>query len=642
MNAVAKAGALTVTGGTAKIAFGERAMQGTLTVAKGATLIPTSNDAPNYNAGNTDVWSVRVYGTLTFESSRWTVKMGELHLYGGATIDGAGVDSYAIDFYNKIFLHTGDTDEETTATISAPIRWSNGTRQITVEEGMILELSTAGTNGGAQFFTKLGAGTLKFSASQPLPGETVVSAGTLEFAAENALTGTVLVNSGATLKVTAGSAVVSSSSTGTVSESDDGIFKVKVTESEYMNGLTLGDNFTLKDGHTNVTFVYGSQEIVGTGRQLAAQIIRFTGPSGGAWGTASNWSNNAVPGSSDVVYLDTADLTVTVASTDTMPARIKVAANATLTGTLTSLKVLDVDSGVTLTFDGTATVQCFSGAGTIYLKGEETSIKPTSFPSDLLASCTSPSATFTGKVLGEGMIIESDKNSWPTHATVQGLMKDSDRWQCVYSVRGKTLSGVTLNNFGNEKSTIRFQGCSGNLVNGTYTINPTIYLVNGDSNVYGLNLSDGSSSDVIEFRKLAGPGELRVTKTGVKRRLFFNDISSFTGAFNLAESTSTLFLGKGRTGYSNSDTRDNSKVFICDEIPEAVSVANAVGSIVVAEDYVTATDIADVAQKKVLAWSAIPTTGSYALDDALTRWRLAKRADGLYLCKKYGLVITIK
>ncbi len=630
-------------------------LSGVMVVEKGATLTALSTDVPNYN---TD-FALHVYGTLALNNYRWTILYGSLHLYGGATITGTGESQYgAVDLHSNIFAHKGETEDPTTINIDAPVRYSKASATINVDEGVTVNLTQVGKPGNiTSLLTKAGKGTLIFSAAQsPLNGTVKVNEGTLVFDCESAIAGKVNLASGATLKVTkgtydlsshtlngtvevtGGTVTVPSTMAGTATESDSGTIKVAVTAEEFANGVTIAsDKVTLKAGHTNVTFVYGSIEIEGSGLTLAAQSRVWTGKgSDNKWATAANWADNKLPTTTSSVSI-TNDVTIEVAQSDVMPAIISIGADVTLTGTLTNAKAMVVGEGKTLTLGGTVAMTDFSGAGTVVLK-QGAVVSPSNFHV-LIQS-------FTGLVKGEGAI---KYTSMPSSSTVTTFLQNAEKWQATFLLENVAKNDFNPNLLGNTNSILRLTGCSGYFIqsNGTpMTIVPTIELVNGtDDKAYGYKCENGWSGDQIEFAKVIGEGLFLVTDPGTQptRRLFFNDLSAFKGTIKMQGSgagRTAIYLGHSRENYTNDDDRDNKNIFICKALPEAVRVINERGQIIIANEFDTTTVTG--LQQKVLTWTEVPTTTCTVGTDLATRWRAQKRADGLYLVRKNGFMILVQ
>ena len=647
------------TNATATVGFTDQGLKGTLVIEKGATLTAKSSDAPNYGSGSKAC--VKVYGTLDLATYRWTFKNCELDLFGSATVNGTGDGKGAIDLWNKIVADVAPGESTAAPTINAPIAWSDNNAIVFVKVNVTLTLKGVGAGDyGVKTFAKQGAGTLRIEAVQSKAALLSISSGALELACASAITtanaatitsvSTLRVLSGTydlsaytiqgTLDIQGGTVIAPSSATGKVTEGTNATMKVGVTATQWtVDGFTLPDNFTLKEGHTNVVFVYGGSEVTGEGRVLKAQSIRWIGAQGAAWSEASNWSSGTVPTATSGVLIDQEGAVVVVKSTDVAPATVQISSNATLKGALTNFKTIQIDAGMTLTYEGTGTAEYLKGSGTLNL-AKGTVLSPIQWPSYLLTD-----GGFTGTFVGEGAISHT---TFPGSTAVQNLMKNPDRWKTTFFVRGNTsIASLDLNLFGNTNSIIRLQGCAGYLKSATSgtTILPTIELIDDDTNQYGFNCNDGSSTDIIEFRKVIGTGAWQVNGSSTRRH-FFPDVSAFTGAFKITNQgqTSSIFIGRGRTGYVNNTTTDNQNIFICAPITNEIEIINKSGKIVISDDYWTSIGgkVENGLFQKVLPWSTKPTEGTYGVGSTLAaRWRAQKRGDGLYLTKKYGTLIIV-
>ncbi len=647
------------TNATATIGFVDRGLQGTLVIEKGATLTAASKDAPNYNQGSRAC--VKVYGTLDLSTYRWTFRNCELDLFGNAIVNGTGDNEGAVDLWNKIVADVAPGESTASPVINAPVAWSDNGSVIFVKANVTLTLKGVGKGSyGIKTFAKQGAGTLRIEAAQSKTALLSMSSGALELACESAITTATAatISSGSTLRILAGTydlstytiqgaldiqggtVIVPSTATGTVTEGADATMKVGVTATQWaVDGFTLPENFVLKDGHTDVVFVYDGHEVTGEGRVLKAQCIRWIGAQGAEWSAASNWSSGIVPTASSGVLIDQEGAVIVVKSTDIAPATVQISSNATIQGALTNFKIILIDESVTLTYEGTGTAEYIKGSGTLNL-AKGTVLSPIQWPSYLLTD-----GGFTGKFVGEGAISHT---AFPGSQAVQSLLKDPDRWQTTFFVRGNTsIQNLDLNNFGNTNSIIRLQGCAGYLASAKagVTILPTIELVNGDANAFGFNCNNGSTTDLIEFRKVIGTGAWQVNGSSTRRH-FFPDVSEFKGAFKITNQgqTSSIFIGRGRTGYANNTGTDNQNIFICAPITNEIEIVNKSGKIVISDDYWTSIGgkVENGLFEKVLPWATKPTEGTYGVGSTLAaRWRAQKRADGLYLTKKYGTIIIV-
>ena len=681
-NTVAAGGTLKVTNGTATVAFASTGITGTVEISEGATLAATSSDALNYNNAAA---RVNVYGTLNMGTARWTCINEQLNLYGNGAITGTGDSAAAIDLFTSgaIVAHKADSADDGTTpalapSITAPVRY-RGANVITVEEGVTLSLGT-GRVSSCQSLAKKGAGTLTLTASaHPF---TTVEAGTLELACDSALSGTTTVSAGATLKVSAGThdltshtnngtvevaggtVTVSSSIGGTVNWTD-GTLKVKLTATETANGLTLGTNFTLKE-NANVTFIESDGTAKeGTGGTYEPDPITWKGGETGAWSDADNWSRAITE--TAVVKLDCENVAITVASTDTMPSALVVSGNATLSGEMTFASCA-VTEGATLTIDGTATVTALSDAGNLVLNEGATIAPPSG------GSLADFFANWTGVVKGKGAL---KYTSLPGDSAVQTYLQNAEKWQATIAFENlQNLTSVNLNLYGNSSSTIRMTGCSMYFIasnsSTTYrTFAPTLELCDGTYG-YGVKVTDGHSGDLIEFTKLTGDGTFLMLKDP-KRRFFFPGLAEFKGALNL-QGQATMFLGRGREGYTYDVNTDNGKIVVACEIPAAMSITNTVGNILFQDGATltvantetakikgkscemdsgatvtlktSLTTLTDVTSLPFVAWTTKPTSDlAFTIDnDTLPakRWRLSQKSTGLYVVRKYGTMILVK
>ncbi len=686
-NTVAAGGTLKVTNGTATVTFDSTGITGTVEISEGATLAATSSDALNYNNAAA---RVNVYGTLNMGTARWTCINEQLNLYGNGSITGTGDNVAALDLFTSgaIVAHKAD-DGATTAlapSITAPVRY-RGANVINVEENVTLSLGTGRVlSGEYKSLAKQGAGTLTLTASaHPF---TTVEAGTLELACDSALSGTTTVSEGATLKVSsgthdltshtnsgtvevAGGTVTVSSSIGGAVNWTDGVLKVKLTATETANGLTLGTNFTLKEG-ANVTFIESDgTEKPGSGGTYTPDPITWKGGATGAWSESSNWSREIT--STAVVKLDHENVVITVTSTDTMPSALVVSKNATLSGEMTFASCA-VEAGATLTINGTATVTALSESGTLVLN-EGATIAP---PSESGGTLGAFFANWSGVVSGKGAL---KYTSLPGDSGVLGKLQDSTKWQATIAFEGLSgLGDVDLNQYGNASSTISLTGCTMHFLKSSVTANtfhPTLELHNGTYG-YGLKADNGYSTDVIQFSKLTGDGTFVMVKPSggaAKRRFFLPDVSEFEGCvwLNTASGNSTFYIGKSRDGYTDNTAHDGKVVISC-AIPATMTITNTVGNILfqdgatltasnTADAQITGvscemdsdatvtlktslTDLTDVTSLPFVAWTTKPTSDlTFTIDnDTLPtkRWRLSQKSTGLYVVRKYGTMILVK
>ena len=154
------AGATLTVAQDSSIRFSDRGMLGTLNIAEGKTLTVRSKDGVSYDTGSS---VVNVYGTLNFDTWRWTLGPNTtINLYQDAIVCGTGDGSAAMDFN----VAGGSTIHALgNATLSCTIRnnEANGTAQINVDAGKTLTFS--GDLGGSYGLKKQGDGILKLTGS---------------------------------------------------------------------------------------------------------------------------------------------------------------------------------------------------------------------------------------------------------------------------------------------------------------------------------------------------------------------------------------------------------------------------------------------------------------------------------------------
>ena len=147
----------------ATVKFTSQGMLGTLNIAQGKTLTAASDDAVSYNTGSS---TVNVYGTLNFDTFRWTIGPNTVvNLYEGAIVKGTG-DSNNSNAAMDFNVANGSTIHALgNATVSCTIRnnAANGTAMINVDAGKTLTFS--GNLVGSYGFRKQGAGILKLTGS---------------------------------------------------------------------------------------------------------------------------------------------------------------------------------------------------------------------------------------------------------------------------------------------------------------------------------------------------------------------------------------------------------------------------------------------------------------------------------------------
>lgn len=147
--------------GDATVKFTDQGMRGTLNIAEGKTFTAASSNAVSYDTGSS---TVNVYGTLDFDTKRWTLGPNTtINLYKDAIVCGtgdSGNSNAAMDFNvaNGSTIHAIGN-----ATVSCTIRnnYANGTAKINVDEGKTLTFS--GNLVGSYGLKKQGAGVLKMT-----------------------------------------------------------------------------------------------------------------------------------------------------------------------------------------------------------------------------------------------------------------------------------------------------------------------------------------------------------------------------------------------------------------------------------------------------------------------------------------------
>ena len=149
--------------GDATVKFASQGMLGTLNIAKGKTLTVGSKDGVSHDVGSS---VVNVYGTLNFDTWRWTIGPNTtFNLYEDAIVCGtgdSGNSNAALDFN----VSGGSTIHALgNATISCTIRnnAANGTAKINVDAGKTLTFS--GNLVGSYGLKKQGGGILKLTGS---------------------------------------------------------------------------------------------------------------------------------------------------------------------------------------------------------------------------------------------------------------------------------------------------------------------------------------------------------------------------------------------------------------------------------------------------------------------------------------------
>lgn len=197
-------GALNVDGGTLTLTTKQNGglNNNVVTIASGATFKSNNNDMPYWDGSGRST-TIKVYGTLDFSNTRWTMAAGEKVIaYAGATLKGAGDGEGAIDPNGNtgVVLELSGTEGEVTC--SAPIR-GRSAAQILVPEGMTLNYSgvlgdSVGNNGNV--LTKDGAGTMKITSNFNTSGGLKIAAGKV-VVTDAVLRGGVQVLEGASVEI---------------------------------------------------------------------------------------------------------------------------------------------------------------------------------------------------------------------------------------------------------------------------------------------------------------------------------------------------------------------------------------------------------------------------------------------------------
>lgn len=247
------------------------------------------------------------------------------------------------------------------------------------------------------------------------------------------------------------------------------------------------------------------------------------------------------------------------------------------------------------TADGTSVADISDTTKTLVIEGTGTVTVPEDFARtvrlDAGVTIVPASGTTSGTFIGDGTVIFN--GVLPT-AAQQNVFKSGSKWggTCVLKDYG-SLNTFDPNNFGNTRSTLRFVGCAGYFKNANFTINPTVDLVNSETEgkAYGLKVNNGWSGNVITFTKLTGNGKLLASKPGGAPtvRLVCPDISGFTGAFEMDTegNISAIVLGSG--AYTHSRDDDGKIVLRTMTIPAAVTLKNPLAGGIVVKQGATVT-----------------------------------------------------
>ena len=295
---------------------------GSLTAAKGMKISaiaifegePSTDEMASYSILDNWLFATNVSGTVEWNN------MTCLHKWA---------DDAALS--NAVITLTGD------ATITLPENFSankiifDGNYNVTLKEasGAKTMSPISSLSGVASITREIPNGFSSSSTTFPA-GITyrVFSGSSVSMDGNCVLNGGLIVDKGATLKVTkgtynlsshtlngsvvvtGGTVTVPSTMAGTAKEETDGTIKVAVTANEWSNGVTIASGkVTLKDGHTNLTFVYAGAEVEGTGMTLGKLLMDFvlpgtttsqvfsyiyhpSGTDDNKWETTSNWKTN--------------------------------------------------------------------------------------------------------------------------------------------------------------------------------------------------------------------------------------------------------------------------------------------------------------------------------------------------------------
>lgn len=537
--AVAATGTLVIADGSATIGGAQQALKGALTVAKGASFVSSQYDWPTYTENES--CEINVYGTLDLAGQRWTAfSTCAINLYEGGLIKtdsaisaingGASIDLFENSVVN---VKASDGDTTNTATITAVIGTHNSNVALNVEEGIKLVLASAASVpmdlNRRSGFTKSGAGTLKISGDISTQNTLIVAedSGAVTFVdgakAPKAISGAYTISGAVEFPST-------TAATG-ASIAADGVAVIDVTSAQLTSGTSVevaaiaeGGAVQFKDPSGNI--FEGS--IDGTTAALAAFSYTFTGE--GDWSNADNWAAGLIPANGAAVIEGAVTLTEDLA----------------FNGGLTGTGSITIPDAMTLTVPNTINV-AVKGDGTL---------------------------AFSDAILPAGTVLHDALKA--TDWTGTCVLKD---------VTG--IGDFDPNNFGNDGSTLRLIGCSGYFKSASFSINPTVDLVNSTTanKTYGLKVTNGYGSQVITFGKVTGSGTLLASKPGgaPKTRLVCQDIAGFTGTFEVETNgnCSGIVLG---SGYTHSD-QDNGKIVVLNgtTIPAGVTLKNPIGGIKIPE-----------------------------------------------------------
>ncbi|MCR5414487.1 MAG: hypothetical protein K6F50_07160 [Kiritimatiellae bacterium] len=581
-NTVPSGGTLEVVSGTTTFNAASQGIAGTLTIDAGATYVNAlTADALTYSGSPT----VNVYGTLSMDTTRWTVGSGTYNFYTGSVISGSGQgDNGALDTMDGVtptynFLKSGTA--EGTVTLSAALRIRDGLT-LNVAEGVTVDCTSVtkayGYTASAPV-TKSGAGTLKLSSGANILARNplTVSAGTLDLAGGtvasltmtgtaalavtsgsyqptfSSYTGAITVASGATLTMTS----AEQAAAGSITVAEGGTLKIILTAAELASGYTA-ENVTLDGASDNITFLdEGGTEYSGSGKTIGAQGNFWIGGESGTWATDSNWSYGTAPTSSTIASITNA-ATITVTATDVAGA-VTVNEDVTLTGVsgsttaATSLGLVTIADGKTLTFEATGDSYFWGVAGGTLVKTGSGTLN--------IVNSTSTSYAVAGTTVqvNEGTLCIHNANqdcymSDPTfivgengtldnlgYFTVTGTLTiESDYEKTVFKNSDYAVSGVITH--------ARVRGTPTLVKNGTGDVTFMMGTQNGSLSAVTVNggtLNMGSKQSATISGAVTGEGVFGVTGTGEVILTAPNQfaISTVSGTGTIV--SSTIYPGSG-------------------------------------------------------------------------------------------------
>jgi hypothetical protein len=267
--------------------------------------------------------------------------------------------------------------------------------------------------------------------------------------------------------------------------------------------------------HTAAAATIGALGVVGS---ASAQVSTWVGPTTGNWGTAANWSNNAVPSIGTTVLIDASPANVTV---------------NTGASTSRSANNLTLDAGDILQIDNSSTLTL---AGNLTLNG---TLRFNSNPNESFLNFSSATATISGA----GVLDFNYQTGSPTAGVIQTTGAGA------LANQGTIRGGGTLRN-------IRFTNAAGGLLE-NYQTGAQLYL-DANNGGAGLFVNQGT------IRALAGT---TVTFTGDNGGDFVSTGGNVQA--NGAGSIVRLFNGAAITG-GNYSTTGGGEIVV-----EAGNTANA-------------------------------------------------------------------